>query len=74
MSANQYAVNIAKACKGKPVYDEQLMDYSLMKERGWTWQELIDTPLWVILSISFTNGRVTAYEHLQELKGGKGKK
>jgi len=50
------------------------MDFSLMKERGWTWQELIDTPLWVILSISFTNGRLTAYDHLQDLKEQKGMK
>ena len=74
MSANRFAVNIAKALKGDEVHDTQLMDFSLMKDRGWTWQELIDTPLWVILSISFTNGRITAYEHLQELKGGKGEK
>jgi len=74
MSASRYAENIAKACAGKQVYDVQLMDFSLMKERGWTWQELIDTPLWVILSISFTNGRIAAYDHLQDLKKGIGKK
>ena len=74
MSANQYAVNIAKARGGKPVHDTQLMDFSLMKERGWTWQELVDTPLWVILSISFTNGRIAAYDHLQDLKGKEEKK
>ncbi len=68
MSAKQYTANIVKACKGESVYDTQFMEFSLMKERGWTWQELIDTPLWVILSISFTNGRLTAYDHLQALK------
>lgn len=74
MSAAAFAADIAKALKGEKVHDVQLMDFALMKERGWTWQELIDTPLWVILSISFTNGRITAYEHLQSLKKGEAKK
>lgn len=74
MSANQFAVNIAKALKGDTVHDEQLMDYSLMKEMRWTWQELMDTPLHVLLSISFINGRKAAYENLQTLKGEKEKK
>jgi hypothetical protein len=61
-------VNIAKALGGGTVHDEQLMDYSMMKEMRWTWQELIGTPLHVILSISFINGRKTAYDNLQTLK------
>jgi hypothetical protein len=67
-------VNIAKALGGGAVHDEQLMDYSMMKEMRWTWQELIDTPLHVILSISFINSRKAAYDHLQDLKKDKGKK
>jgi hypothetical protein len=73
-SANQFAANIAKALKGETVHDEQLMDYSMMKEMRWTWQELIDTPLHIILSISFINGRVKVFENLQKLKGEKGPK
>jgi hypothetical protein len=74
MSANQFAVNVAKALKGGEVHDERLMDFSLMKEMRWTWQELIDTPLQVILSISFINGRIKVFENIQKLKGQKGKK
>lgn len=74
MSAKDFAVNIAKALKGDTVHDEQLMDYSMMKEMRWTWQELINTPLHVILSISFINSRKAAYDNLQTLKGEKGKK
>ena len=56
------------------VHDERLMDLSLMKERHWTWQELIDTPLHVILAISFFNEREEVFNRLQTLKKGKGKK
>ena len=68
MSAKQFAVKIAKALEGKSVHDEELMDFSLMQERRWTWQELIDTPLWVILSISFINGRMAVFDKLRTLK------
>lgn len=74
MSASQFAVNIAKALKGDTVHDVQLMDISMMKEMHWTWQELVDTPLHVILSISFINSRKAAYDNLQTLKGKKEKK
>lgn len=75
MSASQFAVNIVKALKGDTVHDAQLMDYSLMKERCWTYDELVSTPLHVILSISFINGRKAAYDNLQTLKEKeKGKK
>ena len=69
-SAKRYAANIAKALKGEAVYDERLMDLSLMKEMHWTWQELIDTPLHVILSMSFFNGRKRIFDNLQDLKAG----
>jgi len=57
-----------KALKGEAVYDERLMDLSLMKEMRWTWQELMDTPLHVILSISFFNSRKKVFDNLQNLK------
>ena len=74
MSAKQFAVNIANGLKGAMVHDEQLMDYSMMKEMHWTWHELIDTPLHVILSISFINGRKAAHDRLETLKREKEKK
>ena len=56
------------------MYDVQYMDYSMMKEMRWTWRELVDTPLHVILSISFIYSRKAAYDKLQALKGEKEKK
>lgn len=62
-----------KALKGDEVHDDQLMNLSLMKEMHWTWQELMDTPLHVILAKSFLDGRIKVFENLQEKKKG-GKK
>ena len=45
-----------------------------MRDRHWTWQELIDTPLHVILAISFFNKREEVFNRLQTLKKEKGEK
>ena len=56
-SARQFAVDIGGAIRGKEVYDSRIADYNLMKEMGWTKEELDRTPENDVMSTKFIMNR-----------------
>jgi hypothetical protein len=68
LSAIQFRLNIVSALDGKAVHDSRIMENNLMEKFHWTYKELLETPLEVIMFIGFIHVTKNDREKITDLK------
>jgi hypothetical protein len=68
LSAIQFRLNIVSALDGTAVHDSRIMENNLMEKFHWTYKELLETPIEVIMFIGFIQGTKNDREKLTDLK------
>jgi hypothetical protein len=68
LSAIRFRMNIISALEGEAVHDSRIMDFNLMEKFHWTYDELLDTPLEVVVFIGFIQSTKNDREKLADLK------
>jgi hypothetical protein len=68
LSAIRFRMNIISALDGEAVRDSRIMEFNLMEKFHWTYKELLDTPLEVVVFIGFIQGTKNDREKLADLK------
>jgi hypothetical protein len=68
LSAIRFRMNIISALEGEAVYDSRIMEFNLMEKFHWTYNELLDTPLEVVVFIGFIQSTKNDREKLADLK------
>ena len=67
-SALNFRLNIVSALEGEAVHDSRIMEYNMMEKFKWTYKELLETPLEVVLFIGFIAATKADREKLDNLK------
>jgi len=67
-SALNFRLNIVSALEGEAVHDSRIMEYNMMKKFKWTYKELLETPLEVVLFTGFIATTTADREKLDDLK------
>lgn len=56
-SAREFAVDIGRALRGEVANDRRIRDYIIMKEMGWSEEELKNTSMDTVMGITFITNK-----------------